>query len=114
MDSKQKFFDAIYDYYVEIVGDNISPELLEELCDIITEHYYEQYTRFRKQYPKSVKRYSSFQLKDLNHPEVFEIIINFFKNKMGRKYPEYATMLLNKTLEELKEFEKNREYYHKM
>ncbi len=69
MDSRQQFFDVINDYYSNIVDDKLPPDLLIELCNKITDYYYNQYTRFGKQYPKSIKRYSTFQLKDLDHPD---------------------------------------------
>ena len=112
MDSKLSFFDTINRYYTALSFEKIPPNLLTELSNIITDYYYEQYLRFGKQYPKSIKRYSTFQLKDLEHPETFELIINFFKAKVGVKYPEYATILLQMDLDKLKYFEQQRQLYH--
>jgi len=114
MDSKKDFFEVIHDYYSKIVDSKFPHKLLEEMCDKITNYYYEQYTRFRAQYPKSVKRYSTFQIKDLDHPHTFEKVINYFKEKTGKNYPDYATKVLEMTIEELKEFEKSRKDFYNM
>ena len=69
---------------------------------------------FRAQYPKSIKRYSTFQLKDLDHPQTFEMVINFFKEKLGSDYQKYSRLLLNMTETELKSFEKSRQDFYNM
>ncbi|MBP6430369.1 MAG: hypothetical protein KA319_01205 [Ferruginibacter sp.] len=105
MDSKEKFKQIIFDYYRNLVVDKIPFLLLDKLCNIITEYYYEQYFRFHKQYPKSFKRYSTFQLKDLNHPQTAKTIIDFFKTESKLNYKEYSKLLLNITEVELEKIE---------
>jgi hypothetical protein len=112
MDSKEVFFKMIYKYYEDISIDQIDTNILIELSNRIADYYYEQYNRFGKQYPKSIKRYSEFQLKDLNHPTIFELIIIFFKEKFGDNYSEPSKILLNMTDSRLRDFEMNRELYH--
>ena len=112
MQTKQEFYDTIYRYYTDRVGEKISSTFLNELTERITEHYYEQYSRFRIQYPKSVKRYSTFKIDDLEHPEVTEIIINYLKEIFGDQYTEKAMIMLNMSFDELKMFEENRAAYH--
>lgn len=112
MDTKQRFFKIIHGYYYKIVKNELPAALLNELSEAITKYYYEQYSRFGNEKPKSTKRYSSFQTKDLDHPYTFEIIIKFFKEKVGNKYPQYVMQLLPMTKDELKKFEKNREDFY--
>lgn len=112
MQTKQDFYDIIYRYYAARVGDKISSTFLNGLTERITEHYYEQYSRFRVQYPKSIKRYSTFKIDDLEHPEVTEIVINYFKERVGDNYPEKTMIVLSLTLPELRRFEDYREAYH--
>ncbi|NEU06838.1 hypothetical protein GZH53_00800 [Flavihumibacter sp. R14] len=114
MDSKDQFHLVIRDYYKDITGDNIPHTLLDQLCQQLSEHFYDQYSRFRDQYPKSVKRYSGFQIKDLDHPFTFELIVKFLKDKLGRDYKEFACLLLNMTEIELADFEKNRRDFYNM
>jgi len=105
MDSQEKFKAVILDHYKNIAGDQIPMTLLDKLCDNVTEYYYEQYSRFRRQYPKSIKRYSTFQLKDIDHPQTKKIVVDFFKNELKTKYRDYSKLLLNMTDTELDNFE---------
>jgi hypothetical protein len=114
MESKQEFFNIIHTHYTNKLGEKLPHELLKEICENITEYYYEQYKRFRSQYPKSIKRYSSFKIKDLEHPEVYEMVIKFFKVKKGTEYSIYTMLMLNWSLDKLKEFEKQRANFHNM
>lgn len=112
MDTKEEFHKVIYDYYVDIAANRILPEYLTELSDLVTEYYYKQYQRFGIQYPKSVKRYSTFKIADLKHPFTYEKVINFFKQKTPAGYAELSKILLQKNDLELQEFEKMMNHYH--
>lgn len=114
MESKQEFYNTIWKYYREISQTKVPEELLDGVCNRIADYYYDHYDRFTRQYPKSVKRYSAFQVKDLEHPTTFEIIIKYFKEKVGTNYVEHVKILLNKTDSELQAFEENREDFYKM
>lgn len=112
MQTKQEFYNIIYQYYADRVGDKISTIFLNGLTRRIADHYFEQYSRFRIQYPISVKRYSTFKIEDLEHPEVTEIVINYFKEMVGKPYAEKAMLVLGLSLSELKKFEEYKEAYH--
>ena len=114
MDTKDDFYKTIYKYYCEITSDKISYELLQDLSARISDYYYEQYGRFTLKYPKSEKRYSTFQVKDLDHPKTYEIVINFFKEKLGSDYSYYTETALRMNSSELKTFEKNRCDFYKL
>lgn len=106
MDSRDNFKQAIISHYKNISAERIPFSMLDTLCDKITDYYYDQYTRFREQYPKSIKRYSTFQLKDIDHPKTKKIVIDFLKNELTTEYRNYAKLLLNMTDKELDNFEK--------
>jgi hypothetical protein len=106
MDSRESFKQTIFTHYKNISTDQIPFTLLDSLCDKITNFYYNQYTRFRIQYPKSIKRYSTFQLKDIDHPQTQKIVIDFFKNELKSKYRDYSKLLLGMTDKELDDLEK--------
>lgn len=114
MDSKDQFLITIKDEYLRLTKGQVSEDQVDRVSNAITDYYYEQYQRFRLQYPKSVKRYSTFQLKDLDHPTTFEIIIKTLKENIGVGYEEFTLPFLKMTLEELRRFEKNREEFYKM
>ncbi|NAS29736.1 hypothetical protein GTQ40_02020 [Flavobacteriaceae bacterium R38] len=114
MDSKEQFLEIIRKKYLDLTQEQVPFDLVDEVSNNITDYYYDQYQRFIKQYPKSVKRYSSFQIKDLDHPITHETIIKILKEKVDTDYEKYAILFLNMTLEELKKFERNREEFYKM
>jgi hypothetical protein len=105
MDSCDSFKQAIFSHYKNISTDQIPFQILNTLCDKITDYYYDQYTRFRVQYPKSIRRYSTFQLKDIDHPQTKKILVDFFKNEFKERYRDYSKLLLGMTDKELDDFE---------
>lgn len=105
MDAYDSFKQVIIGYYKNLSEDKVPSNLLDSLCDKITDYYYDQYARFRKQYPKSIKRYSTFQLKDLYHPQTKKIVVDFFKEEIRDKYRDYSKLLLGMTDKELDDFE---------
>ena len=113
MDSKKKFFETIMSYYSELAED-VPTESLNKVTIALTDYYFDQYGRFAKQYPKSIKRYSSFKTSDLDHPDTFEIIIRTLKETEGPHYEKSAMTLLKLDFLELKAFEKNREDFYKI
>lgn len=114
MESRQDFFNSIQNYYLNLSDGKVPIEFVNELSNVVTDFYYEQYGRFGKQYPKSTKRYSCFQLKDLDHPTTFGIVIRYFKNKIGDNYRDFSRQLLKMSEDELFKFEKSREEFYKM
>ena len=112
MDTKEIFSTTIFEYYQEILINEIPKEYLKEMSNEISGYYYEQYYRFKNQYPKSNKRYSSFQIKDLNHPQTYDLIIKYFKLKVGNNYTKYLQLVLNMNEKELETFEKYREDFN--
>lgn len=105
MDSRDSFKEAILSYYKNISVDTVPLTLLDSLCDKIADYYYDQYSLFRKQYPKSIKRYSTFQLKDIDHPQTKKIVVDFFKSELETEYKNYSKLLLIMTDKELADFE---------
>lgn len=112
MDSREKLFHDINTYYLSVANGKVPPEQVNELSEVITNHFYEEYSRFEKQYPKSAKRYSTFQLKDLDHPASNDIIIKFFQNKSKENYSENSRQLLQMDQAELAKYEKSRENFY--
>ena len=112
MDTRDEFYKKIYDYYVEIATDKIPGEYITGLSDMVTNYYYEQYKRFGKQYPKSIKRYSTLKIDDLDHPSIYEMVINYFKEKLGSNYADFTKILLKKNDLDLQRIEQDIYYYH--
>ncbi|WP_196894721.1 hypothetical protein [Aureivirga marina] len=111
---RKQFLDIIEEEYSNLSQTQISKDLINAVSKRVADYYYNQYQTFKKQYPKSQKRYSTFQIKDLDHPYTYEIIIKVLKEKVGTDYEKYATIFLQMTLNELKKFEKSREEFYDM
>jgi hypothetical protein len=60
INSKTQFLKTIKGGYLRLTNGCVPEYLLNAVSKAITDYYYDQYRRFRKQYPKSVKRYSTF------------------------------------------------------
>ena len=114
MDSPEQFKKTIYEYYKKVVTEEFPEQLLNGVVDKLAREFYQQYSRFKKQYPKSKKRYSTFQLKDLDHPQTFESVIEFLKTNIDSNYKKYAGELLSMNEPEVTEFEKSREDFYNM
>ena len=48
MDAYDSFKQVIIGYYNNLSEDRVPSNLLDSLCDKITDYYYDQYARFRK------------------------------------------------------------------
>jgi hypothetical protein len=112
MQSNQEFFHTIYQFYSNRVEEQLPELFLKELSEEITNYYYRQYSKYRLAYPKSVKRYSTFKLEDLDHPEVTDLVIKYFKNKIGDDYQRLTLIFQNISLDDLKYHEEYRENYN--
>lgn len=114
MDSLNQFKESIYEHYKKVVPDEFPEQLLNGVAAKLATEFHEQYSRFKKQYPKSARRYSTFQVKDLDHPQTFESIIEFLKINAKADYKKYAAELLNMNESEVINFEKSREDFYNM
>jgi hypothetical protein len=114
MDSRSDFNNIIRQEYFKVVGSTIPENILIHVSQVVSDYYFEQYVRFKNQYPKSIKRYSKFDIKDLNHPTTFELVIKAVKEIAINEYENYSIHFLKMTLEELREFERNRNEFYKM
>lgn len=114
MDSPEQFYQIIHSHYKNIVADEFPKPLLDGVTKKLALEFHEQYSRFKKQHPKSTKRYSSFQTKDLDHPQTLESIIEFLKTNVNTEYIIYAGELLKMNEAEIIEFEKNRKDFYNM
>lgn len=114
MDSIEQFQQTIYKYYKNSVSSNFPEILLDGVTRKLASDFHDQYSRFRIQYPKSIKRYSTFQIMDLEHPQTIETIINFLKSKVSSKYIDYGAELLKMSNSEVVKFELDQKKFYDM
>ncbi|WP_300007413.1 hypothetical protein [uncultured Dokdonia sp.] len=111
MESKIVFFEKIKGYYSKSVNGGVPDTIIYEIAEIIANYQYDSYRNFWKKYPKSRKRYSIFDTKDLNSPYVYWKIMDHLKIKYPDMYERYACAILNSNKEALIELEKRRDLY---
>jgi hypothetical protein len=114
MDSREQFKATIYEHYKNVVSNEFPEQLLNEVVTKLTDVFYEQYSRFKKQYPKSSKRYSSFLVKDLDHPQAFECVIKSLKPNVKTDYKKYAGELMKMSETEVTNFEQRQKDFYSM
>ena len=114
LESKNNFFSKIEKYYLELADSKIQKDIIAELSKGLSESQYEYYKQCWKKYPKSKKRYSEFDLKDLDHPSVHYQIMNFFKSQPNLNYVRLSRQLLNLSETEFVEFEKRKNQFENM
>jgi hypothetical protein len=114
MDSPEQFKKKIHNYYKNVVNDEFPENIMEGVVTKLTDEYYEQYSRFKKEHPKSAKRYSTFHVKDLNHPRTYESIIDYLKSNAKSDYKKYAGQLLNLKESEVVKFEQSQKDFYNM
>jgi hypothetical protein len=113
LESRKVFFSKIENYYKDLSNGEIPINLLEKMIVNVTYDKYQFYKECWRKYPKSKKRYSSFQIKDLEHPYIYFYIINFFEDKkvsynLSKKY---CKILFKMNEIEFKRIEKDKEFY---
>ncbi|CAM1362581.1 conserved hypothetical protein [Tenacibaculum litopenaei] len=114
MDSKEVFYKVILDYYVGKTKANNVQNYLNELAEYLSLYFFKQYKEYRRLYPKSKKRYSTFNTKDLENPLTHDLIINFFKERFNENYRNYSSKILGINNDEFLKYEKNRNDFYDM
>jgi len=108
LDDKVIFLSSIKKYYLDFLDNSISIELLDDLSNFLADELYQEYNQFRNQYPKSIKRYSTLKISDLENPSTHDKIISFFKKRNLNDYAIICSSIFKLSLVEFKEYEKQR------
>ena len=111
IDAKKGFYSKIKEYYVRLSDNHIPTELLSEIISKVTDQIYSDYKRFRKQYPKSKKRYSTLKIDDIEHPSVYFMITNFLNEKGVSKSREYSKTLFKMNDDEFDKHLDDKDWY---
>ena len=108
------FFNKISDYYESNSKGRIDSNLLDGLISEVAQDQCNQYRRFWYKYSKSRKRYSEYKIKDIEHPNVHDIVINYFKSKEPYNYVKNCCILLQMNSVEFFKYEKSRQDFYDM
>jgi hypothetical protein len=112
-DTITKNFGIVKGKYLQLASDTISPEELNEISLKVVIHYFYLYNSWKSQYEKEKNRDLTFLDKDFDHPNTYDKVIQFFKNKYPREYAAKCAILLGKTADELLKYEgNNNDFYN--
>jgi hypothetical protein len=108
-----KNFDLVKEKFYETSATIIAIEDLNEVCLRIVLHYFYLYNTWKNIYEKEKNRDLTFLDKDFSHPNTYDKIIQFFKNKYPKDYaPKCAVMLGIKATELLKYEADKQDFYN--
>ena len=106
LEPKNEFRKKIRAHYAAFALDTIPKEIIEDISQIITNDLHNRYRKSWRKYPKSRKRYSVLEMKDLKHPHIYRLIMEYLKTNHPIEYSKYSCILLGMDKAELKEEEK--------
>ncbi len=112
MDTIQKNFETVKEHFSKTASDTIPIDELHEVCLKIVLHYFYLYNTWKYSNEKEKDRDLAFLNKDFDHPNTYDIIIQYFKNKYPKDYAVKGAILLKKTSDELLRYEYNRDEFY--
>jgi hypothetical protein len=102
----------VKDHYAkESFGKIEAPDLGGVSLRIVLSYLY-MYNIWRGIYPKERKRDLKFLTEDFEHPQTYDLIIDFFRKKYPEGYSEKCELLMNMTPEKFRDYEKSRRFFH--
>jgi hypothetical protein len=104
-DTIQKNFESVKAHYGKLASETIPPDELNEVCLKIVLHYFYLYNSWKYSNEKEKDRDLTFLPKDFQHPNTYDLIINYFKNKYPKDYAIKCASLIEKTADELLKYE---------
>lgn len=114
LDSKEAYFENIKTYYYNRNNGFYNEERINEISMVLTEYFFRQYKDFRKEYPKSRKRYSSLKIDDLENPITHDKIIFYVKDKYRNDYIKFCSRMLNMDEDAFLKYENRRAKFNGM
>ena len=104
LDSREVFFKKIKSFYSKKNQKLHQKKMIEELSVFLADYFFKQYSDFRVEYPKSIKRYSSLKLSDLDNPFTHDKIISFIREKFIRDYVSFCSLIFEMTENDFLEY----------
>lgn len=105
-------FSMVCQKYLPHTTGIILPEDLHAVCLQIVVHYLYLYNMWRGLYEKEKNRDLAFLEKDYTHPDTYDMIIWFFKNKYPKDYADICSTMLGISSLEVLKFEADRHAFY--
>ncbi len=112
MHTIQKNFELVNAHFSKTASDTIPIDELHEVCLKIVLHYFYLYNAWKYSNEKEKDRDLTFLPNDFDHPNTYDIIIQYFKLKYPKDYALKGAILLKKTSDELLKYEYNRDEFY--
>lgn len=112
--SKNQFYIVIRDFYLKRDCSIIPKAVLTKIISRITEKEYDFYRSNFWKYQKSRKRYSKYDIEDLEHPFVKFLILESFKELTPDSYINNCRVMLDFTQKEVECLEVEYDDYYDM
>ena len=114
IETKEALFKRINDYYSERNKAVFPADWIQELSNYLADYFFKQYADFKKNYPKSMKRYEALKMSDLENPVTHDIIMAFVYKEYPNDYIQFCAQIFGMTKEAFLKYEASREAFHKM
>ncbi len=99
---------------MNLANERIPVDDLEDISNLISYQQHNRYTDCWTKYPKSRKRYSKFNVEDLDQPYIQIEILSLLKRKYPDNYLNFSTILLDKNKDEIIELIKKQKEFQAM
>ncbi len=110
----QKNLEIIKQHYLNKRGSTITEADMDHVCLKIAIYYFIMYNNWRSMYWKLKNKDLTFIQQDFEHPQTFNIIINYFTKKYPANYTEKCELMLNMTPEQLRDYVIRKEQFEHM
>ncbi|HRG32887.1 MAG: hypothetical protein JNK69_09935 [Saprospiraceae bacterium] len=107
-------FKIVHDHFSKSAKDKIDADDFNEVCLRIVLYYFYLHNSWRTTNSKFEKIDLTFQTKYYSHPNTYDILIQFFKNRNPNEYIEKCSTILDVTIEYLKKYEYDRDYFYNL
>lgn len=101
VESQKRFKNKIHDHFKNRSNGRIPNTDLNEISNFITYQLHNNYKDAWAKYPKSRKRYSKFNVEELEQPYWQIEILSLLKSKYPEEYLNYSVILLHKSKDEV-------------
>ncbi|MBK7233699.1 MAG: hypothetical protein IPH93_15930 [Saprospiraceae bacterium] len=105
-------FNFVKTHFLKFFNSEIEIEEFHDVCLKIVIHYFYIYNLWRSYNEKEKDRDLKFLKKDLNHPNTYDMVMQYFKNKYPTEYLNKSSHFLNHPLDKLKKYEYNRDEFY--
>lgn len=107
-------YEIVKNFFQQRVGASVDLIDLKQVSLKIVIRYLYMHNLWRAMYKRERNRDLTFLLKDFDHPQTSDLIIQFFKEKYPDKYSDKCEAMLDMSPEKFRTYDKNRQDFQNM